>query len=316
MNRVVIHFLVFLFIVVLSYQQNPNPYSPSMLDSLSRQSKQVSVNKAQLMKEIEEKSNEYEEPPQNAKIDKVWKKIPGRNGVKVNIEKSFEKMQDKGEFNQSLLVFEQVKPEVTITDLPNSPIYRGHPEKRMITLVINVAWGNENIPSILNTLKKHKVKANFFIEGKWASNNTKLVKMINEEGHTIGNHAFNHPDMKRLTNEQNKEQLVKTNEILTAITGEKPKWFAPPSGSYNEQVVQLASSLEMETILWSVDTVDWQKPTTSVMLDRVNSKLHPGAMILMHPTEVMKKGLDQLILNIIEKEYRIGTVGNLLNEKR
>ncbi|MRH42309.1 polysaccharide deacetylase family protein [Aquibacillus halophilus] len=287
-----------------------------MLDDFSNQAKQVSINKSELVKEIEERSKEYEEPPQNAKIDKVWKKTPGRNGIKVNIEKSLENMKDVGEFNKSLLVFEQVEPDIKLDDLPASPIYRGHPDKRMVTLLINVAWGTENIPSILNTLKKHKVKANFFIEGKWARNNTQLVKMIKEEGHLIGNHAFNHPDMKHLTKKENEEQIVKTNEILKAITGDTPKWFAPPSGSFTDEVVKTAAELEMETVLWSVDTVDWQKPTTSVMINRVMSKIHPGAMVLMHPTKVIEQGLDELILNIIQNEYKIGTIERLLSEKR
>lgn len=125
--------------------------------------------------------------------------------------------------------------------------------------------------------------------------------MIDEQGHIIGNHAYNHPDMATLSNQKIVEQITQTNEILTAITDKTPKWFAPPSGSFNDQVVQSAFNLKMETILWTVDTIDWKNPSVNVMINRVNSKIHPGATILMHPTSVIANGLDDLIKVIKEK---------------
>ncbi|QDP40223.1 polysaccharide deacetylase family protein [Radiobacillus deserti] len=313
-NRFFMQLLAFFLIIAIGYQVKPNPFALNDLSSIHHI---VPVSEDNtLLKTIKEKSKEYEEPAENAKIHDVWKKMPGRNGIKVNIEASYKKMKEKGRFDETLLVYDQVKPEVTLKDLPPSPIYRGHPDKQMVAFLINVAWGEDNIPSILNTLKKQKVKATFFIEGKWASKNPDLVKMIQEEGHLIGNHAYNHPDMSRLGDAENREQIVKTNEILEGILGERPKWFAPPSGSMNDQVVKLAAEEGMETILWTVDTIDWKKPTTDVMVNRVMGKLHPGAMILMHPTDVIERGLEDLILNIKEKKYKLGTVARLLSEKR
>ncbi|UFU01074.1 polysaccharide deacetylase family protein [Radiobacillus kanasensis] len=313
-NRFFIQLLTFLIIVAIGYQVEPNPFALNDLSNID-QAIPVSENDT-LMQTIKEKRKEYEKAPENAQIHEVWKKTPGRNGLKVNVEKSYKKMKEEGKFDESLLVYDQVKPEVTLEDLPPSPIYRGHPEKQMVSLLINVAWGEDNIPSILNTLKKQKVKATFFIEGKWASKNSDLVKMIREEGHLIGNHAYDHPDMSRLSGAENREQIVKTNEILEGILGKRPLWFAPPSGSMNKEVVKIAAEEGMETILWTVDTVDWKKPTTEVMVNRVMGKLHPGAMILMHPTDVIERGLEDLILNIKEKKYKLGTVERLLSEKR
>ena|SRR5690625_2531892 len=265
---------------------------------------------------IKEKSPEYEEEPADAYIDDVWKKTPGRNGRKVNVIKSYEKMAPKRQFNSSLLVYDSVSPKVSLHDLPASPIYRGHPEKDMVAFLINVSWGAEHLPAILKTLKEHQIKATFFIEGQWALENKGTVKMIAEQGHLIGNHAFNHPDMAKMTDEQIKEQITKTNDILEAIIGERPQWFAPPSGSFNDAVVRIAHEEEMETILWTVDTIDWQNPSVSVMMNRVMNKIHPGATILMHPTSSIAQGLDQLITKINQKEYRIHTIEQLLKETR
>ncbi|WP_328701075.1 polysaccharide deacetylase family protein [Aquibacillus kalidii] len=316
MNRTIIQLIAFFGLLLIIFQydgqilwNNNNTEYIAAFQSATDQ-------EPELLEKIKEKKAKYEEEPQNAKIDKVWKKMPGRNGIEVNVEKSYEKMKEMGKFKEELLVYDQVEPEVNLDDLPPSPIYKGHPEKNMVSFLINVAWGTDNIPSILNSLKKEKVKATFFIEGKWASENTDLVKMIQEEGHLIGNHAYNHPDMNKLSKAENVEQMERTNEILEAIVGETPKWFAPPSGSFNDEVVKSASDLGMNTILWSVDTIDWKKPSTSVMVNRVMSKIHPGAMILMHPTDVIEQGIDELILNIKQKEYKIGTVDKLLNTKR
>ncbi|WP_087972862.1 polysaccharide deacetylase family protein [Oceanobacillus rekensis] len=310
--RKYVNLFVFLILVVTVFDIEYNPFeiNPTVMDT------QTAVQSDALYMEIEDNSNVFFEQPQNAYIDKVWKKTAGRNGLRVNVEKSYEKMKGNGAYDESLLVYEEIPPEITLKDLPASPIYRGHPEKEMVALLINVSWGEEYIPEMLSILKENKVKATFFIEGKWGKENAELVKMIDEQGHVIGNHAYNHPDMARLSEQESVEQIDQTNQILTAITGKKPTWFAPPSGSYNDRVVQIADNLNMETILWTVDTIDWKNPSVSVMLNQVKEKLHPGATVLMHPTSSTANGLNQLIEIIKENGYKISTIDLLLSEER
>ena len=278
----------------------------------------VTPGKDTLYTEIEQKaaSEEYKEAPQDAYIDRVYKKTPGRNGRDINVEKSYKKMKEAGVFQEDLLIFDEVRPKIDLSNLEPAPIYRGHPEKQMVSFMINVSWGNEHIPAILNTLQEHQVKANFFIEGKWARENPEIVQMIVEKGHLIGNHAYNHPDMARLNTQEIETQIKQTNEILTAITGETPVYFTPPSGSFKDEVVEVASAQGMETILWTTDTVDWKKPSVSVMINRVNEKVHPGAIILMHPTPVIEEGLDELIMLLKDKDFRLGRLDTLLSTER
>ncbi|WP_077300117.1 polysaccharide deacetylase family protein [Virgibacillus pantothenticus] len=311
--RHLLHIVVFMIIVGLTLDMEKNPFTPLESPVIMETVKTTDP----LYAEIKQKAKKYEEPAQNAYIDKVWKKTPGRNGLKVNVEKSYAKMkQEDGTFTESKLVFDQTAPEIDLKDLPAAPIYRGHPEKKMVALLINVSWGEEYIPEMLSILRDNRVKASFFIEGKWAKNNAELVKMIAEQGHLIGNHAYNHPDMARLSNQSMVDQIVQTNDILKAITGSTPKWFAPPSGSYNNHVVEVSHHLNMETVLWTVDTIDWKNPSVSVMLNRVNNQLHPGATILMHPTAATERGLEQLISSIKEKKYKLNTIEKLMEPKR
>ncbi|HLS66533.1 MAG TPA: polysaccharide deacetylase family protein [Pseudogracilibacillus sp.] len=182
--------------------------------------------------------------------------------------------------------------------------------------MINVSWGTEYVLPILKALKDANIKATFFIEGKWAKENKQLVKTIAEEGHLIGNHAYNHPDMQRISRAEIERQIVETNDILEAIIRDRPKYFAPPSGSFNNTVVHIAHEQKMETILWTTDTIDWKNPSVSVMINRVMKNIHPGATILMHPTEVIAEGLPQLIDEIKEEGYRLHTINTLLSEER
>ena len=71
---------------------------------------------------------------------------------------------------------------------------------------------------------------------------------------------------------------LKTNDIITSTTGQKVKWFAPPSGSFRPEVVTLASQLKMSTIMWTVDTIDWQKPSSEVLINRVMKRFIQGLL--------------------------------------
>ncbi|WP_066252761.1 polysaccharide deacetylase family protein [Neobacillus drentensis] len=269
-----------------------------------------------LYQSIIKKAPTYEIPPIDATNDRVWKAIPGYNGREVDIPASYKNMKQKGVFNEKRLIFTQKKPKVHLNDLPPAPIYKGNPNKPMVTFIINVAWGNEYLSEMLATLKKHNISVSFFLEGNWVKKNPDLAKMIVSSGHEVGNHSYSHPDMKQLTSGSAREQIVKTNEIIEAATGKKCVWFAPPSGSYRDETIKVASELKMKTVMWTVDTVDWRKPSADVLINRVMSKINNGSMVLMHPTESTAKSLDRLITQIKQKNLEIGTVSELMSEER
>jgi probable sporulation protein (polysaccharide deacetylase family) len=316
MKRSILQLAAFTIVAFFTYKTVSHPNPEDLTRSLSLNLSEVSKQKNALYSEIEEKAQDYEVAAQDAKIDKVWKAQPGLNGLKVNVEKSYENMKKNGVFDEKKLVMDQVSPKVHLSDLPPSPIYRGHPEKPMASFLINVAWGNEHIPGMLETLKKHGVQATFFLEGRWVKENPSMAKMIVDAGHEVGNHSFTHPNMKTLGADAVREQLVKTNEVIEAITGNDVVWFAPPSGSYRDEVVTIAHDLRLGTIMWSVDTIDWQRPEPNVLINRVMGKIHPGAMILMHPTPSTAQALETLIISIKEKGLELGSVSSLLSEER
>jgi len=306
------HLIAVALIAILALLLVENPLS----DQYIRERPAITAQQNQLYAKIEQAAKRYSRPPENARIDPVWKAIPGYNGVEVDKRASYEKMKKDGRYDERKLVFKQIPPAIHLKDLDAAPVYTGNPDKPMVAFLINVAWGNEYLPDMLKTLKKYNVHATFFLEGRWAKENPHLANMIVSGGHEIGNHSYTHPDLKTLSAAQVRKQLEQTNRVIEAITGEKVKWFAPPSGSYRDEVVKLAKSMDMGTIMWTVDTIDWQKPAPDVIVQRVISEARGGSLILMHPTASTAKALEPMILQLKKKNLKISTVSKVLDEER
>ncbi|WP_306301215.1 polysaccharide deacetylase family protein [Thalassobacillus sp. C254] len=314
---ILIQLFVFAIIGVISYSAVYNPFSTEYIQEVKQEARMASTTMQQsLYEQIQEAAEQYNEPAVDAVVDKVWKAVPGYNGRVVDIDASYKKMNQKGQFDKDLLVFKEESPKVHLSDLPPTPIYKGNSQKPMVAFLVNVAWGNEYLPDMLKTFQKHNVKATFFLDGSWVKNNPKLAKMILEEGHEIGNHAYSHPDLKQMSNERIHEEILKTNETIQAALDVKPRWFAPPSGSYRQDVVDIAHEHGMGTIMWTLDTIDWKSPEPSSMAARIVKDSHPGAMILMHPTGASRDGLESMITGMKEKGLKIGTVSRLVDEGR
>lgn len=313
-----VHSLLLAIVLMLVCGSFPISYNAAFHVSDSSSTKLISKKEEMdaLRQQIEEFSKQNEVEPIDAKVDKVWKAIPGYNGLRVDIKASLKEMKAKGEFDEKKIIYKEISPKVHIEDLDPQPIYRGNPQKPMVTLLINVAWGNEFIPPILKALKDHKVKATFSFDGSWVKKNPELAKMIYKEGHEIGNHAYSHPDLQKRSEAETMDELKKTNDVIQETLGTTPKWFGPPSGSFNQITVNVAHQLNMKTILWTVDTVDWKKPETSEMVNRIVSNVENGSIVLMHPTKPVAEGLDAMISGIKEKGLKLGTISDLMSEKR
>lgn len=271
--------------------------------------------KAELLKQIKEEAEKLRVEPINARIDRVYKAIPGYNGLEVDIDATYELNVNTVRGAQLRFIYREVEPAVQLEDLGSYPIYKGNPEKRSVALMINVAWGNEYLDSILNTLKTEDVKATFFLDGSWLSKNKELALRIQQEGHEISNHAYSHPDMATLSRSEQQRQIVKTEQLLKEMNVNN-QWFAPPSGSFNATTVQVAREQGLLTVLWTIDTIDWRNPSPEQVMARIKSNLEPGAMILMHPTTATEQTLPMMIQYMKEKGYIPGTVAHTLSSER
>lgn len=268
-----------------------------------------------LTEQIQALARKFNQDPVDAKIDRVWKAIPGYNGIRINEEKSIRIAKAIGKVVPEHLVIEEVEPEVTLDDLPPNPIYRGNPRKTMVSFMINVAWGTEYIEEMLDTFAEYDVKATFFLDGKWLSRNKALAQQIASEGHEIGNHAYSHPDLRQMSVKEIKGEIEQTQHLIREL-GIESHLFAPPSGAFDHRVVNVAHGQKLKTILWTLDTVDWKKPSADQMVERVVPKLDNGALVLMHPTFSTIEALPRLIEGAKQKELAIGTVSEVISPAR
>lgn len=257
-------------------------------------------------------------PPVDAKVDRIWHAIPGYNGLEVDIEQTYRAALASKRTEPSAIpfVYREIPPKVSLDDLGQHPIYRGNPNKPMVALMINVAWGNEYLDSMLGTLDRDGVKATFFLDGSWLKKNPGLAKEIQSRGHEMSNHAYSHPDMKTLGRQSQWNQIAKTEELLKSKLGVQNRFFAPPSGSFNETTVTVAAEQGLKTVLWTLDTVDWRKPSVSWIMERIGKGLEPGSLILMHPTASARDSLAGIIKLARSRGYALGTVSQTLSPER
>ena len=196
----------------------------------------------------------------------------------------------------------------------NSPIYRGENTRSEVALMINVYQGNEYLESMLDTLRVYDAHCTFFVGGCWADDNNTLIKRIVDEGHEIGNHGYFHKDAKQLSYSQNKSEIVATNDLIKAITGKTPVLFAPPSGSFGKDVLKVCEDLEMKTIMWSRDTIDWRDKDTDLIYTRATDKIQAVDMILAHPTYNTAEALPSILKYYKEHGLSAVTVSQIISK--
>lgn len=200
----------------------------------------------------------------------------------------------------------------TITRRHFNAVYRVDTARKAMAVTVNVAWGEEYLPLLLDILRANNMKATFFIDGEWAEKFPDMVRLLSEEGHELASHGYEHVHVEKM-NEPSIRQLISDNEKLLISLGVQPsKLFAPPYGECNQTVVSASASLGYTTVMWTIDTLDWKTEDPGKVISRVTSKAVPGAIILAHPTKVFLEALPKIIEDSRKAGYQFLTVSDLL----
>ena len=190
-------------------------------------------------------------------------------------------------------------------------------ENKVLYLTFDAGYENGNMPAILDALKKHGVTATFFVVGNFVSDNPDLIQRMVSEGHTVGNHTMTHPNMSKIsTMEDFKKELGGVEELYENITGTPmTKFYRPPQGIYSKTNLSMAKQLGYKTFFWSLAYVDWyqdQQPTKEDAFRKLLTRIHPGAIVLLHSTSSTNAAiLDELLTKWEEMGYRFGTLQEL-----
>ena len=195
--------------------------------------------------------------------------------------------------------------------------YAEKTDKKVLYLTFDAGYENGYTGKILDVLKKHNVKATFFLVGNYIETSPDLVKRMVKEGHLVGNHTYTHPDMSAIsTKEQFEKELNQLEEKYEEVTGEKmKKYYRPPQGKYSESNLKMAEEMGYKTIFWSLAYVDWyesDQPTKEEAFDKLIPRLHPGAIVLLHSTsKTNSEILDELLTKWEEMGYEFKSTEEL-----
>lgn len=191
-------------------------------------------------------------------------------------------------------------------------LYVGDTNQKEIYITFDAGFENGNTEKILDALKKHGVKATFFLVGNYFETQSALVKRMAEEGHTIGNHTYSHPDMSKIGDIQSFQTELQKNEALyrDILGSEMPKLYRPPQGKFCEENLKMAQQLGYSTVFWSLAYVDWytdDQPTLEQAFSKLLPRIHPGAVVLLHSTSSTNAEiLDELLTKWEETGYSFG----------
>ena len=195
--------------------------------------------------------------------------------------------------------------------------YLGDTSQKKIYLTFDAGYENGYTADILQTLKKHNVRAAFFLVGNYIQTSPDLVKQMVADGHIVGNHTMTHPDMGAIAEESAfREELEGLEKLYQEVTGEQlPKFYRPPQGKFSVENLKMAQKMGYKTVFWSLAYADWlndQQPTREEAFDKLLPRIHNGAIVLLHSTsQTNAEILDELLTKLEEMGYCFGTLNDL-----
>ena len=170
-------------------------------------------------------------------------------------------------------------------------------------------------PKLLDLLAARQIKVTFFVIGQNVAENPEVVARAAREGHEIGNHSWSHPNLAKMSDEAVRRELQKTDEAIRSATGNRPTLLRPPYGSITTREKKwIANEFGYKIILWDVDPLDWKRPGSTVVCNRIVRNTRAGSIILAHDIhpgtiEAMPATIDQLQ----SKGFKFVTVSQLIS---
>lgn len=189
------------------------------------------------------------------------------------------------------------------------------PNDKVIALTFDDGPWPGYTAQVLNILRENNIKATFFVVGQNLKNYPNLGKQIVAEGHVIGNHTWHH--WYHFFNPQAAAfEIDNTSELISQITGAKTTLFRPPGGMLHNGLASYAKSKKYTVVMWSADSLDYNRPKASILTSRVLKQSKPGGIVLMHDGGGNRSqtvaALPQMISKLRQQGYRFVTIPELL----
>jgi polysaccharide deacetylase family sporulation protein PdaB len=193
------------------------------------------------------------------------------------------------------------------------PIYCVQRDNKAVSLTFDAAWGNEDTQMLIDILGRYHVKATFFVVGFWVEKFPESVKALADAGHEVMNHSDDHAHMNQLSADRIASNITACNNKIAKVTGVTPTLFRCPYGEYDDHVIKALRSMNMQTIQWDVDSLDWKNLTAPEIAQRVTSRVQPGSIVLFHNAALhTPEALPPIIEYLIKNGYSIVPVSQLI----
>ena len=164
--------------------------------------------------------------------------------------------------------------------------YKGDTSKKEIYLTFDEGYENGYTPIILDVLKEKNVPAAFFVTKHYITEHPDLIRRMADEGHIVANHTVRHKSSPDLTDDEMRNELIKTADAYMELMGAQiPPFFRPPMGQYSERILKITQECGYNTIFWSFAYADWEvnkQPGKEVAHKKVVGGAHNGAILLLH----------------------------------
>ncbi|AUH44408.1 polysaccharide deacetylase family protein [Streptomyces sp. CMB-StM0423] len=173
-------------------------------------------------------------------------------------------------------------------------------------------------PDLLDILKKEKVPATFFLQGKGHTEKyPQTIRRMAAEGHEIANHTWSHKDLTALNDDQIRAEVLPVQKDIEKVTGKAPVLMRPPQGTTNDKVSKVLKDLGLAQILWSVTAKDYATTDTALIKQRVLDQTGRDGIILLHERYAGTiPAVPDIIRDLRARGFTFVTVSQLMSPAR
>lgn len=199
--------------------------------------------------------------------------------------------------------------------------YMAEGEEKVLYLTFDCGYENGNTEAILDALKKHNAPATFFVVGHFLESAPDIARRMVEDGHTVGNHTYHHPDMSKISDQAAfQKEMNDVAALFKETTGsELAMYYRPPQGKYSTANLQMAKDEGYATFFWSLAYVDWdqnKQPSHEEAMKKLTTRVHPGAIVLLHSTsKTNAEIMDEILTKWEEMGYTFRPLSDFLEKQ-
>ncbi|MBE3594686.1 MAG: polysaccharide deacetylase family protein [Candidatus Carbobacillus altaicus] len=176
-------------------------------------------------------------------------------------------------------------------------------DKNVILITVDDAPQGESTEKLLDLFDTYHVKAIWFLNGIYAIKHPELVKEIHDHGHIIGNHSWSHPYLKKLSETETKEEIIKLNDWIEQTIGERPKYFRPPFGQMTDAARAVLAKENMQMMNWTWGSLDWELKSADKISENVLNHATPGTNYLFHDKNITVEAMKKILPALQERGF-------------